>query len=79
MNNVIIALAMKAIITALPANPIAGPVRTKIDPPIIAAIPTIITSRRLKERIRWGSDGNCSDRDSRSRESDNVSNNAIKK
>ena len=31
---------MNAIITALPASPIADPVSTKIEPPIMAAIPT---------------------------------------
>jgi hypothetical protein len=39
----------KTIITALPARPIAEPVRTNMAPPIIPSIPTIIISR-LNER-----------------------------
>jgi len=34
-------------IIALPAKPIAGPVSTKIAPPIISAMPTIMMSVRL--------------------------------
>jgi len=41
---VIIPLIIKATITALPARPIAGPTRTKIAPPIIPAMPIIMTS-----------------------------------
>lgn len=37
----------KAIITALPARPIAEPVRTNMAPPIITSIPTIIISTDL--------------------------------
>jgi hypothetical protein len=53
VKSVIVALIMNAIITALPASPIAGPVSTKIEPPIMAAIPTITTSKRVKERTKW--------------------------
>jgi hypothetical protein len=44
-------------ITALPANPIAGPVKTKIAPPIMAAIPIITMSKRFNDRTSlcsWG-------------------------
>jgi hypothetical protein len=37
----------KAIITTLPARPIAEPVRTNMAPPIIPSIPTIIISTDL--------------------------------
>jgi hypothetical protein len=49
VNRVIVALIIKATITALPARPIAGPVRTKIDPPTIAAIPTMSISKRPRD------------------------------
>jgi hypothetical protein len=50
---VIIALIINATITALPASPIAGPVRTKIEPPIIAAIPTMSISKSPRDLINW--------------------------
>ena len=53
VNSVIIALIIKAMITALPARPIAGPVRTKIEPPIIAAIPTMSMSRSPSDLTSW--------------------------
>ena len=43
--------------TELPARPIAGPVRTNIEPPIIPAIPIITTSSKPNERTSlcsWG-------------------------
>ncbi len=46
------AFMIKAIITALPAKPIAGPVNTKMAPPIMAAIPTMTISNRFRERTR---------------------------
>jgi hypothetical protein len=52
VNNVIIPLIKNATITALPASPIAGPTRTKIDPPIMPAIPIITTSARPNVRTR---------------------------
>jgi hypothetical protein len=39
---VFIALIIKAIITALPARPIAEPVRINMAPPIMPAVPTMI-------------------------------------
>ncbi len=53
VNSVIIALIINATITALPASPIAGPVRTKIEPPIIAAIPTMSISKSPRDLINW--------------------------
>ena len=53
---------MKAIITELPASPIAGPVSTNIEPPIIPAIPIITTSSKPNERTSlcsWGWIGLC--------------------
>ena len=42
-----IALIIKAIITALPARPIAEPVRTNMAPPIMSAVSTMIISTDL--------------------------------
>jgi hypothetical protein len=53
VNSVIIPLIIKTIITALPARPIAGPVRTKIEPPIIAAIPTMSISKSPRDLTNW--------------------------
>jgi hypothetical protein len=50
VNNVIIPLIAKAMITAPPARFIAGPIRIKMAPAIIAAIPTVIMSRSPSER-----------------------------
>jgi len=52
-SAVIIALIINATITALPARPIAGPVRTKIEPPIIAATPTISISSSPRDLTSW--------------------------
>jgi hypothetical protein len=41
---------MKAMITAPPAKFIAGPMRIKMAPAIIAAIPTMMISRSPSER-----------------------------
>lgn len=53
VNSVIIPLIINTIITALPASPIAGPVKTKIEPPIIAAIPTMSISNRPSDLTNW--------------------------
>jgi hypothetical protein len=53
VKSVINALIIKATITALPARPIAGPVRTKIEPPTIAAIPTIRISKSPSDLTNW--------------------------
>jgi hypothetical protein len=45
-----IPLIIKATITAPPAKFIAGPMRIKMAPAIIAAIPTMIMSSRPRER-----------------------------
>jgi hypothetical protein len=49
VKSVIIALRRNAIMTTLPARPIAGPDNTNIDPPIIAAILTITISKRPRD------------------------------
>jgi hypothetical protein len=53
VNNVIIPLIINTIITALPASPIAGPVKTNIEPPIIAAIPTMSISKSPSDLTNW--------------------------
>ena len=51
-----IPLNTKATISAGPASCMAGPTRLKIEPPIIAAIPTIVMSSNDRLRTRPGDD-----------------------
>ena len=53
VNSVIMALIINATITALPARPIAVPVRTKMEPPIIAATPTMSISKSPRDLTSW--------------------------